>query len=182
MVFLYIVTPSFGLQLDAQLQMLGTNHSDISPNVTNSDSNRYVQPRDIAFQGVFEQEGDRFSSVYKMTGFGFAVYPLANMMCQTGPCQYSFEEGILKENPSVSGYTLEGKLKSTSGEGNTSYSRLYTVTSNLQVGETIDSMGGKIDLLDGGFFTIDRVGNYEIVNGSFSFKSGEGVLMLQGEL
>jgi len=163
---------------------IGTNVTDTSSNVTGSDLYRYVQPRDIALQGVFEKEGTRFSSLlseYRMNGFGFAVYPLINIMCPTGNCQYSFEEGMLRENPSVSGYTLEGRLKSVSGEGNTSSSRLYTVTSNLQVGETMDNMGGEIDFLRG-FFTIDRVGNYEIVNGSFSFKGGQGVLMLQGEL
>lgn len=156
----------------------------VTSTINASERSEYIQPRDIALQSIFEEEGNRFTSLfaeYKMTGFGFATYPPANMMCTNGNCQFSFEDGELKEGPG-SGYTLEGKLQSVSGQENRSSSSLYAVTSKLEVGETIDNMGTTIDLIDGGFFTIDRVGNYEIVNGSFSFKSGDGVLMLQGEL
>jgi hypothetical protein len=136
-------------------------------------------------QAIFEPKENRFSSLskeYNMIGFGFDISPTKNQICPTGNCTYEFEDGELRENSILGGYTLEGNLRPIISEGNSNGSKLYEVVGDLEVDESIKEQGGKLIDLVTGSLNIPEIGYYKVVNGSMTFQYEEGVLALQAEI
>jgi len=158
---------------------------------SSSTSANVSEPKNVeefALQATLDEQDsliDNFK-MYEVEGFGLNVSPNSTL-CPTNSCEFELEDGKLS-SILAGQYLFNGVLKVGVEEEEGTRSNVMSMSSSLNVKETLEKDGTTTEFLTGNFnlgeantVLFSPEISYRVTNGSLAIEDGDATLILQGE-
>lgn len=153
---------------------------------SNSNATRNVE--EFALQATLDKQDSLIDNfiMYDVEGFGLNVSPNSTL-CPTNNCEFELEDGKLS-SILAGQYLFNGVLKIGVEEEEGTRSNVMSISSSLNIKETLENDDTTTESLTGDFklgetnvVMISPEISYRVTNGSLVIEDDEATLILQGE-